>query len=114
MSTNMNDYLKRGDVLGRFTYYQGDRIPEVDVDNFPTTITFRDAKRVIREVSAADARPVVHARWEPEENIFDDSTWCCSSCHEPWTLIAGTPEENGMHFCPNCGAQMDGEEESTT
>lgn len=57
-----NDYVKRGDVLSRFTYYQGDRIPEVDVDGFPTIITFRDAKRVIREVPATDVRPVVHAR----------------------------------------------------
>lgn len=62
----------------------------------------------IDAMPVVDARPVVHARWEPEENIFDDSTWYCSACHEPWTIIAGTPEENGMHFCPNCGAQMDG------
>lgn len=40
----------------------------------------------------------------------EDCTWECSSCGEPWTLIEGTPKQNGMNYCPNCGARMEGEE----
>lgn len=106
MSASMSDYLKRGDVLSRFTYYQGDRIPEVDVDNFPTTITFRDAKRVIREVPAADARPVVRARWEPGNPV-------CPVCGQSKFkgLDADIWADWMPPFCPNCGAQMDEKED---
>ena len=98
-----NDYLRRGDVLSRFTYYQGDRIPEVDVDNHQTTISFRDAKRVIREVSAADVRQVVHAWWALRPTIMGDISFC-SECG--FSAVQ-------TNFCPNCGAQMDGTEEAT-
>lgn len=40
----------------------------------------------------------------------EDCTWECSACGELWTLIEGTPKQNGMNFCPNCGAKMEGEE----
>ena len=72
--------------------------------------TSADIEAVVSDIPAADVRPVVHAKWEQEKNVFDDSTWVCSACREPWTIIAGTPEENNMNFCPNCGAKMDGGE----
>ncbi len=40
----------------------------------------------------------------------EDCTWECSACGEPWTLIDGTPKQNGMNYCPNCGCDMRGEE----
>ena len=58
-------------------------------------------------IPAADVAPVRHGKWESEENIFDDNTWICSVCHEPWVLIDGTPKDNYMHYCPNCGCRMD-------
>lgn len=61
---------------------------------------------MIDQMPAADVRPVVRGRWLKEENIFDDSTYVCSACNEPWTIIEGTPKENNMNFCPNCGADM--------
>lgn len=61
----------------------------------------------ISNLPAADVAPVRHGKWESEENIFDDNTWICSVCHEPWVLIDGTPKDNYMHYCPNCGAKMD-------
>ena len=47
--------------------------------------------------------------WVYKPNEYDDSTYECSQCGEPWTLIDGTPEENNMKFCPSCGADMRGE-----
>ena len=32
----------------------------------------------------------------------------CSVCKEPFTLIDGTPQDNLYNFCPNCGADMRG------
>lgn len=80
----------------------------------PNAEIFNALKMAIRsEISAlqsVDAAPVVHGKWEYSENIYDESTWVCSICKKPWTLIDGTPQENGMKYCPGCGAKMDLEE----
>ena len=59
--------------------------------------------------AAVDAEPVRHREWilNPS-NLYDDATWVCSVCGHEWVLIDGTPQENDMHYCPKCGARMDG------
>ena len=61
----------------------------------------------LRKLPAADVEPVVHAHWicigDIDENIYE-----CSRCHEIWCLNDGTPKENNMNYCLNCGAKMDG------
>ena len=43
---------------------------------------------------------------EHTERITLDTYYECSNCKEPWTTIEGTPWNNGMNYCPNCGASM--------
>ena len=56
----------------------------------------------------------IEALEEPErkkgqwEAFDDDNSYLCTSCEEIWTLNDGTPEENKMNYCPNCGADMRG------
>ena len=47
---------------------------------------------------------------EDETGTYTENhdTWECSECHEPFTLIEGTPEENTFYFCPRCEAKMEG------
>lgn len=48
---------------------------------------------------AADVAPVVHGRWiEDESGII-----ICPECKRGYNLIA-----KYNHYCPNCGAKMDG------
>ncbi len=56
-----------------------------------------------------DAEPVRHGEWilNPGD-LYNDATWVCSVCGHEWVLIDGTPQENDMHYCPKCGARMDG------
>lgn len=47
------------------------------------------------------------------EWIEHDDDWCgayytCSVCGCDWTTIDGTPQENNMRYCPECGAKMKG------
>ena len=63
---------------------------------------------VVETFSPVDAEPVWHGEWKRDGEVYDDATWVCSVCGEPWSLFHGTPEENGMHYCPKCGAKMDG------
>lgn len=113
-----DDYISRKEALSRFSFYQGDRIPEKDIDGFDNTISFKDAKAVIRSISSADVRPVVYA--EPVR-IFNDPytgrmfTTCsrCTGkispkdkfCKHCGADLRGKKESD---FCPNCGADMRG------
>ena len=49
-----------------------------------------------------------HGHWI-EQDDYNDTYYKCSVCGEPWVLIDGTPLENGMYFCPKCGARMESE-----
>lgn len=60
----------------------------------------RDA--AVRNVLAADAVKVVHARWEIRI-IEGKEKACCSHCDQPNKLY--TPP-----YCPHCGARMDKED----
>lgn len=66
---------------------------------------FIDAKRIYERKKG---------KWVYKPNEYDDGTWECSACGEPWTLIEGNPEDNNMNFCPNCGADMRGEQDEVT
>lgn len=73
---------------------------------------------MVREAPAADVAPVVHGRWiiGVDNDDFDVK---CSKCE--WTDIfevAGISAveriAKAMHYCPNCGAKMDGGTENAT
>ena len=77
-------------------------------------------KDIEREISCCstffeveDVRPVVRGKWDEErpDSLDGDSIYVCSVCGETWDLEAGTPKDNNMNFCPNCGADMRQEKE---
>ncbi len=49
-------------------------------------------------------------KWIEQEDYNLDTYYDCSVCGESWCTIDGTPWDNGMNFCPNCGADMRGEQ----
>ena len=54
-------------------------------------------------------KDIPQGEWiERTERITLDTYYECSNCKEPWTTIEGTPWQNMMKFCPNCGARMEG------
>ena len=62
-------------------------------------------------IEALQAQLPKRGEWKETDMGWDgDTAWVCSVCGEPWTLIDGTPKENNMNFCPNCGAKMNGEQ----
>ena len=71
----------------------------------------RDLLDLICSTETVDAAPVVHGRWELHGN--DDDCGCsyfCSNCHkshdEDYFYAHG--QYIPYHYCPNCGAKMDG------
>ena len=63
---------------------------------------------IINRIPSADVVEQKHGKWIEHEDGWRDPYYDCSACGESWTTIDGTPQQNGMNFCPNCGARMDG------
>ena len=60
---------------------------------------------VLKGLAPADVQPVRHGRWDttrPEAPMF--GYYYCSECGRKKT----SPQD---HYCPNCGADMRGEDE---
>ena len=66
--------------------------------------TFTEAILRVKEAPAADVVEVRHGRWEKR-----GSKWQCTNC-KVLMSIDGTPQENLLYYCPNCGVLMDKEE----
>lgn len=73
--------------------------------------TMTDCVSLINNAPIVDAVEVVHGEW-----IFsrgDGKTcvdgWTCSACGN--SFHTNVPYFEEFHFCPNCGAKMDGERE---
>lgn len=56
-------------------------------------------QRDLLTMCAADVAPVVHGRWIEDGSLIIT----CSECKRGYNLIA-----KYTHYCPNCGAKMDG------
>ena len=61
-----------------------------------------EPSQYIEIITAADVAPVRHGRW-----VKRGSRWQCTNC-KVLMSIDGTPKENLLNYCPNCGAKMDG------
>ena len=64
---------------------------------------------LIIEAPTVDAVEVVHGRWVQMEFWPGGGTWRCSECGYQVMFMEDTPYAKAMHYCPNCGAKMDGE-----
>jgi hypothetical protein len=73
------------------------------------------AIKILKEAPAADVQEIKHGKWiETQEPLG----WCdidcaeCSVCHESWIIDEDSSIDDYecmWHYCPNCGAKMDGE-----
>lgn len=66
-------------------------------------------------IPAADVAPVVHGRWEYDQNATDWGIggYVCSVCknrnnNPPCKRVKSVSFFSGAKYCPNCGARMDG------
>lgn len=67
-----------------------------------------DAIDMIEDAPAADVAPVVHGRWA-HDRVFGDNFLVCSKCQ---FVSEDKATRRYYHYCPNCGAKMDGGNEN--
>ena len=92
----MAEYIER-DALRKVL--ENWRDAHADVDNEEGCGLLEDVIWEVDAQTAADVAPVVHARW------IDDGSGIiiCPECKRGYNLHA-----KYTHYCPNCGAKMDG------
>ena len=62
--------------------------------------------------TAADVVERKRGKWIDRDDVhYGWNTWQCSVCGDEFILEEGTPDVNGYNFCPNCGADMRGEDD---
>lgn len=87
----MAEYINRGTAIAKLTAL------EVTEPN----ATMVDAKRLLADIPAADASPVVHGRWVTHYRSGTPvAEGQVSTCCDMWN-------ERKSPYCPNCGAKMD-------
>lgn len=92
-----------------------DAIASLSIERFELSNAYRlyvealdNVDKKVVKIPAADVEPVRHGHWNAKEDYNMDIYYECSACKETWTTIEGDPWDNGMNYCPNCGAKMDG------
>lgn len=86
-------------------------VPEICtiIDRFSMNMAITDDEKMLSLNEEYVIVPSLEeGKWKTVEGIDGDDYYECSKCGEPWTLMAGTPKDNNMNYCPNCGAWMIG------
>ena len=106
----MNEYISREEAIHAIKSLESS-IPAKDNYAKGYDAALGRVLIAVREVPpVTNEQPVKHGRWEEIEEYggWGDTYFRCSICGDEWDLDAGTPVENGMKYCPSCGAKMDG------
>lgn len=78
---------------------------DLNFDEVPETKA--ELLRMIAEQPVIEERK--KGKWI-EKDEYNDTYYECSACGASWVTIEGTPQDNHLNFCPNCGADMRSEE----
>ena len=95
------EYIEQEAAKARLRMWITDCVLDGDND---AADCYRDCIDLLDSIPAADVAAVRHERWEKH-----GSKWQCTGC-KVLMSIDGTPQENLLYYCPNCGAKMDKEE----
>ena len=102
----MAEYITRMSAVAVVKRYEFEKCPEY-MQDWATKLKraiLDDLTEDLMNLPAADVAPVVHGRWENNDD-YDASV--CSSCQTMWNNLYN--DTYRFSFCPNCGARMDGE-----
>lgn len=90
----MSDLIRREDAINEFW--------KSEIEFRPSQID--EVLRILNSIPSAEPKV---GNWIEKDGMWcDDPTFRCSVCGEEYELLEGTPIDNGMNYCPNCGSRM--------
>lgn len=105
----------------RLCYFGGDKMPAISMekrDGYWEWQTFHRGRHPVLETAMGDAEHKYCANairlpfnerhqcvWMNEEEDESGHSWS-TGCGDAFYLEDGTPEENGMKYCPHCGGLL--------
>lgn len=93
--------------MGMAEYIEREKIGLTDFEIAMCNGNYKEAFKMLLEkiesIQAADVRPVVRGKWERTSK----SLYACSECGN----CVVDERIAGMFYCPNCGADMRGEQD---
>lgn len=111
----MAEYIDREAAISLIKQYGKDAIDggRYSLDTVDDCI---ELENCVKALPTADVAPVLHGRWDnvpntymsviSKDGAYHGNATTCSVCHEV------NPNAYKTNYCPNCGAKMDGGEES--
>ena len=86
---------------------------EIECCDIETSNDWMTIVEQLNEAPTVDAVEVVHGEWTIIEDDYDDATILeCSVCETSFRFDEYDgllPQAQTYHYCPNCGARMDGD-----
>ena len=72
-----------------------------------------DCVNEIKKLPSVTPKPKIGKWIAQEDELGEYASGCfeCSNCHEVFWVESGTPQDNEYNYCPNCGADMRGEQD---
>ena len=86
-----------------------DVIEELKKIHFDRVIVLNKVCERVLELPPVTPQEPKTGHWIEKDGFDGDTYYNCSECGESWTTIEGTPWNNGMKYCPNCGVKMESE-----
>ena len=105
----MNEYISREAMLKNLT---SDLEHHSDEGDPRTCLVMRRFIKYVEDFPAADVQPVKRGRWESSQRTIETGTVYCSNCAIEYYISALQTVGDCygiVHYCPNCGARMDGD-----
>ena len=105
----MAEYMKKSDVIAYIRNEAKEAqsaFEELGGESGIIAEAFEDLANELEDFPTADVAPVQHGRWTMSSDRPDTIICtCCDSAFDVWKA-----DIKRHHYCPNCGAKMDGAE----
>lgn len=106
---NPHDLISRKAAIEETLKFCPEKTKPGSFDEYGATVLYGVIDVILKQLPAADAAPVVHARWHELKDGTEECTNCLGLCPYEENYNGDVIFNFGCEYCPWCGAKMDGE-----
>ena len=104
----MAEWIDKKDLI-EFIRNTRQRLPHESKDFFTRDNMLLNFEQIVSQMPAVDVSDVRSGEWGASDKRFSYYQYKCSNCGcDDYTQTDRSGQCKLMHYCPNCGAKMDG------